>query len=251
MNFGERIKARRGELELSRGDLAKRLGVSPSAVSNYENGLSFPKEDVMLRLFDSLETEPNILFQDSFRDGGRVLTGTEQQLLRQYRGLSPMGRETVRSMVETLCAYRDEVEAARSEQQESRVIPLYRTPAAAGYPAPVCGEDFDELTVTEDVPPAAEFAVRVPGDEMAPFFAGGEAVCLTRSPLRAGDVGLFALDGRVVFRQYRQDSAGMVHLFALNRRRAQEDLVLTPSGSRSLICFGRVIMTPPPLPEED
>ena len=52
MSFGERIKFRRGELKLSRGELAGRLGVSPSAVSNYENGLSFPKEDVMLRPFD-------------------------------------------------------------------------------------------------------------------------------------------------------------------------------------------------------
>ena len=63
MSFGERIKFRRGELKLSRGELAGRLGVSPSAVSNYENGLSFPKEDVMLRLFDSLETDPNQLFR--------------------------------------------------------------------------------------------------------------------------------------------------------------------------------------------
>ena len=70
MSFGERIKFRRGELKLSRGELAGRLGVSPSAVSNYENGLSFPKEDVMLRLFDSLETDPNQLFRDSFRGGG-------------------------------------------------------------------------------------------------------------------------------------------------------------------------------------
>ena len=43
MSFGERLKARRGELKLSRGELAERLGVSASAVSNYENGLSFPK----------------------------------------------------------------------------------------------------------------------------------------------------------------------------------------------------------------
>ena len=83
MSFGERIKYRRGELKLSRADLAERLGVSPSAVSNYENGVSFPKEDVMLRLFDSLETEPNVLFQDSYRGGGQVMSGPEQALLRQ------------------------------------------------------------------------------------------------------------------------------------------------------------------------
>lgn len=104
MSFGERIKYRRGELKLSRADLAERLGVSSSAVSNYENGVSFPKEDIMLRLFDSLETEPNILFQDSYRGGGQVMSGPEQALLRQYRGLSPMGRESVRSVVEACAA---------------------------------------------------------------------------------------------------------------------------------------------------
>ena len=67
MAFGDRIKARREELALSRPQLADRLGVTPSTVSNYETGVSFPKEEMMLRLFDCLETDPNTLFQDSFR----------------------------------------------------------------------------------------------------------------------------------------------------------------------------------------
>lgn len=91
MSFGERIKFRRGELKLSRGELAGRLGVSPSAVSNYENGLSFPKEDVMLRLFDSLETDPNQLFRDSF-PGRR--TGAEfrrTDFAAEIQGTFPIG----------------------------------------------------------------------------------------------------------------------------------------------------------------
>ena len=143
MSFGERLKARRGELKLSRGELAERLGVSASAVSNYENGLSFPKEEVMLRLFDSLETEPNTLFQDSFRSSGGAMSGSEQMLLRQYRSLSPLGRETVRSVVEALCAYRRNETGEDAGKKSKRMIPLYRTPAAAGYAAPVFGEDFD------------------------------------------------------------------------------------------------------------
>ena len=74
MAFGDRIKARREELALSRPQLADRLGVTPSTVSNYETGVSFPKEEMMLRLFDCLETDPNTLFQDSFRRGADVLT---------------------------------------------------------------------------------------------------------------------------------------------------------------------------------
>ena len=248
MSFGERIKYRRGELKLSRADLAERLGVSPSAVSNYENGVSFPKEDIMLRLFDSLETEPNILFQDSYRGGGQVMSGPEQALLRQYRGLSPMGRESVRSVVEALCSYRDELEAAQPERREPRVIPLYRTPAAAGYASPVFGEDFDYISVTDEVPQAAEFAVRISGDSMVPFIADGSVVYVNRDPLRAGDVGIFCVDGDMFCKQYYKDPAGIVYLFSLNRRRADADVILTPSGSRSLVCFGRVIMHALPLP---
>ena len=251
MSFGERIKYRRGELKLSRADLAERLGVSSSAVSNYENGVSFPKEDIMLRLFDSLETEPNILFQDSYRGGGQVMSGPEQALLRQYRGLSPMGRESVRSVVEALCSYRDELEVAQPEQREPRVSPLYRTPAAAGYASPVFGEDFDYISVTDEVPQAAEFAVRISGDSMVPFIADGSVVYVNRDPLKNGDVGIFCVDGDMLCKQYYKDPFGNVYLFSLNRARADADVLMTPSSGRSLVCFGRVILHAPPLPGKE
>ena len=37
MSFGEQLRRRREELGISRADLALRLGVSKSAVGNYEN----------------------------------------------------------------------------------------------------------------------------------------------------------------------------------------------------------------------
>lgn len=104
MSLGERMKDRREELKLSRPQLAERLGVSPSAVSNYENGLSFPKEDVMLRLFDCLETEPNALFQDSYRGDSLCLDSGEETLLRQYRQLSAVSQQAVRSVIAALWA---------------------------------------------------------------------------------------------------------------------------------------------------
>ena len=247
MGFGEQLKLRREELGLSRAELALRLGVSVSAISNYENGLSFPKEEIMLRLFDGLDTDPNSLFRDSFRDGDRVLSRSERQLLERYRGLSPLGKETVRSVVETLCAYRDEMEES-NPVKEPRVIPLYRSPAAAGYAAPVFGEDFDHITVTDDVPPAAEFAVRIQGDSMGPYIEDGAVAYVNRDPLKSGDVGIFFVDGDMFCKQYYKDPAGVVYLFSLNRARSDADVVLMPAGSRSLVCFGRVIMHSLPLP---
>lgn len=245
MSFGERIRARRGELDMTRVELAALLGVSPSAVGNYETGVSFPKEEIMLRLFDSLETDPNALFQDSFRYNKQPLSPEEQQLLEGYRSLSILGRRTVRNMVEALCAYRAEAEA---EPAEPRVIPLYRSPAAAGYAAPAFGEDFDYIPVTGDVPPAAEFGVRIQGDSMAPFITDGSVVYVNRDPLKAGDVGIFCVDGDIFCKQYYKDPAGIVYLFSLNRARADADIMLTSTGGRTLVCFGRVILRPFPLP---
>ena len=247
MSFGNQLKKRREELGLSRQALAERLGVSSSAISNYENGLSFPKEEVILRLFDGLETEPNELFQDHFRGGKYVLTHSERHMMEQYRSLSPMGRETVRSVVTALCAYRDDLEAGKVEA-EPRIIPLYRSPAAAGYAAPVFGEDFDSIPVTDEVPQAAEFAVRIRGDSMAPYIADDSVVYVNRDPLAAGDIGIFWVDGDMFCKQYYKDPAGIVYLFSLNRARADADLVLMPGSSRGLVCFGRVIMHAPPLP---
>ena len=248
MSLGKRIQEQREALGISQAALAKLLGVSQSTVGNYEAGISFPKEEVMLRLFDCLETDPNTLFQDSFRGGSGVLSQPERQLLEQYRGLSPVGRETVRSVVDALCAYRDDLENSRPEQSP-RVIPLYRSPAAAGYAAPVFGEDFDYLTVDDTVPQAAEFAVRIQGDSMAPWIADGAVVYVNHDPLQNGDVGIFCVDGDMLCKQYYRDPLGMVYLFSLNRQRADMDVVFHRGSGRSLTCFGRVMMHGLPLPQ--
>ena len=247
MTFGDRIRARREELGMSREELAGLLEVTPSAVSNYEIGVSFPKRDIMLRLFDGLQTDPNTLFQDSFQNGELLLDSGERRLLENYRGLSPLGRQTVRTMVDALCAYRDEADRWQSAP-EPRMIPLYCNPAAAGYAAPAFGEDFDYIPVTDEVPAGAEFAVRIQGDSMIPYIADNSIIYVNRDPLKAGDVGIFCVDGDILCKQYYKDPAGVVYLFSLNRRRADADLVLTPASGRSLVCFGRVILRAPPLP---
>ena len=194
MSFGKRVQEKREARGLSQAALAALLGVSQSTVGNYEADISFPKEEVLLRLFDCLETDPNTLFQDSFRAGGEVLSQSERQLLERYRALPPAGRETLRSVSEALCAFRDEM--ARAPEEEPRVIPLYRSPAAAGYAAPVFGEDFDYLTVQGDVPPAAEFAVRVQGDSMEPCSGTAAWPTSTTTPCGAATPASSAWMGR-------------------------------------------------------
>lgn len=80
MGFGERLRERREQLNMSRRELAEALGVTVSAIGNYETGISFPKEEVLLRLFDSLRVDPNTLYRDHFRGGKNVLSHDEREV---------------------------------------------------------------------------------------------------------------------------------------------------------------------------
>lgn len=247
MSFGQRLRERRKELGISQGELAKALGVSLSAISNYENGQNAMREDVLLRLFRVLEIEPNYLYQDSFTGKGFTCTVEEERLVKAYRSLRTPGRQTLRAMADALTTYQSEVEK-NLPVEEPRQIPLYRTPAAAGYASPVYGEDFDYIDVTGETPRGAEFAVRIQGDSMEPYIHDGSIAYVNRDPLVSGDVGVFCVDGEMLCKQYVRDVLGMVYLFSLNRCRADADVVLPRDSGRSMVCFGRVLLPSRPQP---
>ena len=62
MTIGEKISELRRNAGLTQRDLALKIGVTPSAVGNYEQGVSFPREEVLYRLFEALDCSPNELF---------------------------------------------------------------------------------------------------------------------------------------------------------------------------------------------
>ena len=64
MSIGTRIKQTREKRGLSRKELATLVGVTRSAIGNYETDLSFPKPQVLCALFGTLRVDANFLFQD-------------------------------------------------------------------------------------------------------------------------------------------------------------------------------------------
>ena len=242
MSFGQRLRDRRKELGYGQGELAEKLGVSLSAVSNYENGQNAMREDVLLRVFDVLQIEPNYLYQDAFTGQSFTCSVEEEALVKTYRSLRSTGKQTLRAVATGLAALQSEYEAEQEPAEDLRQIPLYRSPAAAGYAAPVFGEDFDYIAVTGDVPPGADFAVRIQGDSMEPVIHDGSVAYVNRDPLVNGDVGIFCVDGDMLCKQYVRDKLGMVYLFSLNRARADADVVLPRDSGRTMVCFGRVLL---------
>lgn len=67
MGIGQKIKQFREAADLTQEELAELIGVTASAVGNYEREVSHPREDVLYKLFDALNVEPNELFSDCYK----------------------------------------------------------------------------------------------------------------------------------------------------------------------------------------
>lgn len=62
MEIGDKIRIRREEINISQVELARRIGVTQSAVANYESGLSNPKIELLPKIFEALDVDANYLF---------------------------------------------------------------------------------------------------------------------------------------------------------------------------------------------
>lgn len=68
MSFGSRLRQKRKEMGLKQSELGELLGVTGSAIGNYENNLSSPKAEILYKAFDVLHCDANFLFQDEMAE---------------------------------------------------------------------------------------------------------------------------------------------------------------------------------------
>ena len=107
MSFASRLKQAREDANFTQQELANALGITKSAVGNYENGVSSPKWDILLKIFDILHVEPNFLYQDSFSpesDTTTNLTSQQSALLSSFDQLNDEGQGKAVEYVEDLVA---------------------------------------------------------------------------------------------------------------------------------------------------
>lgn len=89
MFIGKRIKELRTIAGLTQAQLAEKIGVTPAAVGNYEQGVSFPKESVLEKLFEALCCTPNeLLGEDGY-------CHEDYEHLRLYASLDEIGKRKV------------------------------------------------------------------------------------------------------------------------------------------------------------
>ena len=223
---------------VSVSELARRLEISPqtlySMIKRDSQKVDF---DLMLRICRELDVPMERFSEDT--ETPDMPDIREWDLVRRYRRLDEPGRYVADVVID---AELGRVSDSKPQVSgEDKIIPLYSTPAAAGYASPAFGDDYTDYKVPAGS--RADFAVKIDGESMEPYLPDGSvALCKRGEIIHDGDVGLFFVDGDMKCKQYCRDYSGDVHLFSLNRRRADADVHLHSTGSVSLMCFGKVLM---------
>lgn len=106
MGIGHKIRNMRLKKGITQEILAQKIGVTPSAVGNYERGISFPKEPVLMKLFGALDCTPNELL------GGVMFGERENAHLSEYTALDETGKARVDRLTQR------ELMRVRSESDE-------------------------------------------------------------------------------------------------------------------------------------
>lgn len=99
--IGSRIRKYREENNLSQKQLAEKIGVSNSRVSNWEQGLNRPDADILAAICVALDVSPSLLLR--IQVTGDELTEQERKVLKAYRE-----KEDVRQAVHILLGVSEE-----------------------------------------------------------------------------------------------------------------------------------------------
>lgn len=240
MSFGAKLRELRRINGYTQAEFAKMLDVSSVTVSAWENDRKKPSIDALQSIAHatSSSTDELLGLQDApaFGTPQIFLSFDEEELLNRFRRLDLFGKKAVSSVAAI------EAERCDAEREPVRQIPLYVIPSAAGFSAPLDGEDCEMLTADSATPGRADFAVRIQGDSMEPTIADGSIVYVQKTEeLKPNEIGIFSVDGAMYCKRYCPQADGSLVLKSDNSDRQDANVILAAdSGSFVKVC-GRVV----------
>lgn len=248
MSISERIKLLRQEIDLSKEELGKELGVTPMTIRNWESGVKTPSTKSVEDLSRLFNVSTDYLIGVSvFRESSNLnMSKKEIDLISNYRELDYYGQ----MLVDKVCSV--EIDRVRSYRKPfisatpsflGRFIPLYINPSAAGLSASLDGDDFEMIPVSDTVPADADFAVKIQGDSMYPVLTDGEIVYVKRSDtLNNGEIGIFSVDGSMYCKLFYRSADGALLLKSANPDLQSANICITPDSGSEVRCYGKVLL---------
>ncbi|MBQ1537580.1 MAG: helix-turn-helix domain-containing protein [Ruminococcus sp.] len=198
------IRSHRERLGIGQKELARRVGVQPNAVSNWETGFSKPNTDLFIPICEALGITLYELFD--ITDPMLRYSEREKLLLEKYRSLSEGHKYAVDKLVTSLCY----VESA-DKCPDITELTYFSRSLAAGIGDPTDFEDEGEpmYLYSSELVDSADCVFSVNGDSMEPEFSDGDMVLVQRFPdcaeLSEGEIGAFIVGNETYVKEYRRD----------------------------------------------
>lgn len=232
MGIGKRIKEARERLGMTQNELADLVGVTGSAITNYEKETSHPKEPIMYKLFDALQVDANYLFQDVVNVPKKMndVTFAEFEHIKKYRDLDDHGKEIVDIILEK---EHERCMVAPAQVAPCRIIQYYHRLASAGNGQFVFDDLPADLIEIPDNPEYKDvkYAIGVNGSSMEPLYHDGDILLVKPAEdIPVGKIGIFLVDGQSYVKKRGKDK-----LISLNKE--YNDI---PLGEDSQ-CLGEVV----------
>ena len=199
--FGAVIQKYRKEEGLSQPELAKIMGTSRNTITNWETDKNQPSLDDTKTLCELLAIP---LYEFFGISNHSIPSPHEQTVLKQYRKLSRVSRNTVDAMTRTML--QQEVDARNDILRDSYfILPLQSTAAAAGP-----GNAFNDLkpqpffVKKNRFNAEADTLIRVSGHSMEPVYHDGDIVYVKyTTDVENNDIVICTTaDGAVIKRMY-------------------------------------------------
>ncbi|MBQ9210192.1 MAG: helix-turn-helix domain-containing protein [Clostridia bacterium] len=202
--YAERIKTLRTAAGVTQAELASRLGLTRTAVVNWEQGRSRPDISNIPVLCQALNIPISHLFFSTGSDTG--LDSTETHLIQSYRNMNDKHQRFIVKMADEL----EEMDApVKMPAPRFRLLSL---PYAEDAVAAGVGTDSFEASCSQcyvhDTPKMreADILFHVNGDSMEPTYPDGCTVMVRKSSeVNTGDIGIFSVDGTLFIKEYQPD----------------------------------------------
>ena len=219
MSLGDKLRQRRQEMGLTRPQLAAKICVTPSAIANYENGISTPKPDILISLINVLEVDANYIYSDYLGNNriskiyDQALSTEEIDSIKKYRELSEEGKRLVRLIV---------------NEEYTRTVARSRIT----FPCYLPGVRIKQ----KELPVGTDFCFQIQVDQYLPVFRKFDILALQKRRAGHNEMGLFYLNGIYYIRTLFQEK-GECRLRALNV--IDEDILVKETDE--FRCIGTIL----------
>ena len=249
--MGELREAIRASLErhiaesgYSQKEIAEKLGVSKSSITNWIKGKNSPDVELVLPICKLLNIsvrefygETNAEEPGSTKKASSDLSEEAHRIAKKFDLLSEHGKGAVRAILN----YEQGSNIIQLEQpakihQIEKVIPLSHAQdkASAGTGFQLSDDKMDSwMVVYNEQTRKADFCVDVVGNSMEPLYHDGDTILVRQQPsVDVGEIGLFIVDGKGYVKRQGTDCLESIN---------SEYKDIYPSEYSEVECMGKVL----------